>query len=600
MRALRSDVSGWLATSLVLAAYLAPSVCSAASPVKLSGSLLGSVQDSAGIPQMGALVQLYNRNEKLVQKIFTNAGGEFQFASLLPDVYSIRVSVSSFVPALKRNILIQPGVQSVLAINLASIFSSVELVYSSRNPGTLMNDDWRWTLRSSMTTRPVTRILPGIDISDPAQTRRTSTAIFTDTRGLIKLSSGESQNPFASVASQPDLGTTFALATSVFGQNKVQLTGNFGYASNSALPAAGFRTSFSRDGLGPEVKLTVQQVGMPGRSGTVLGPGIGNVPTLRTMSVTMLERLEIADGLELDYGASLDSVTYLDRLHYFTPFARLTWRAGPGTLDLGYSSGSPPVDLLNAREEDGSLLGDVAAVSLLPRVSLRQGRAHVQRSENMEIGYRLRVGSRTFSVGAYHEFVRNAALTMNTPDDLSFQGDLLPELSSHSSAFNIGNYSRTGYTASVTQNLGESFSVSIAAGRGGVLTTNGRQLSSDDPDELRRLITPAQRQWARGIINATLPELGTRVLASYEWSDARALTPGHVYLTQKFYPETGLNFHLRQPLPRMGGLPGRLEATAEFRNMLAQGYLPVNASGGRRLILANSPRAIRGGFAFIF
>jgi hypothetical protein len=34
--------------------------------------------------------------------------------------------------------------------------------------------------------------------------------------------------------------------------------------------------------------------------------------------------------------------------------------------------------------------------------------------------------------------------------------------------------------------------------------------------------------------------------------------------------------------------------------MLAQGYLPITVSGGRRLVLANSPRAVRGGLSFIF
>src|SRR4051794_23558664 len=71
-------------------------LCHAASPLVLAGSLLGSVRDSSGVPQMGAVVQLYNRNERLVEKAVTTASGEFAFTSLIPDVYSIRVSVASF------------------------------------------------------------------------------------------------------------------------------------------------------------------------------------------------------------------------------------------------------------------------------------------------------------------------------------------------------------------------------------------------------------------------------------------------------------------------------------------------------------------------
>ncbi|MBC7926026.1 MAG: carboxypeptidase regulatory-like domain-containing protein, partial [Bryobacteraceae bacterium] len=305
-----------LNTVLIFGAALTPIVCQAALPVQLSGTLSGSVRDASGVPQMGATVHLYNRHEKLVEKILTNAGGEFKFASLMPDLYSLKVTVSSFVPAIKRNILVQPGMQSVLAVNLANVLSSVELVYSSKSPGTMMSDDWRWVLRGTMASRPVNRILPGIDMQDPDPVSRTASAMFSDTRGLVKLSSGESISPFSTGNNQPDLGTTFALATSFFGRNQVQFTGNVGYGLGSDVPAAGFRTSFSRGEAGPEFKLTVQQIGIPARG---IAVSRSNAPPLRTMSLTMIERVDLAEGLQLDYGASLDSVTYLDRLNYISP-----------------------------------------------------------------------------------------------------------------------------------------------------------------------------------------------------------------------------------------------------------------------------------------
>jgi hypothetical protein len=189
---------------------------------------------------------------------------------------------------------------------------------------------------------------------------------------------------------------------------------------------------------------------------------------------------------------------------------------------------------------------------------------------------------------------------MSTPADFVFP-DLLPELSSNSSVFNIGNYSRSGFTASVAQQLGENLTVTAAAGRGGVLTSNGEPLASNNPDDLRRSINRSQRMWFRGMASGTAPVIGTRFMTSYEWSDAATLTPGHVYLTQTIYPETGLNVRLRQPIPALGGvLPGRLEATAELRNLLAAGYLPISTVDGRRIVLAHSPRALRGGLSFIF
>ena len=56
---------------------------------------------------------------------------------------------------------------------------------------------------------------------------------------------------------------------------------------------------------------------------------------------------------------------------------------------------------------------------------------------------------------------------------------------------------------------------------------------------------------------------------------------------------------LRQPIPAFGGIPGRLEATAELRNGLAQGYLPVS-QGSQQVLLIQTPRLLRGGLSFIF
>jgi len=463
-----------------------------------------------------------------------------------------------------------------------------------------MNDDWKWVLRSTMTTRPVLRFTPDLIPDQPAQHQQT--ALFSDTKGLFRVSSGE-VSPFASAASQPDLGTTFALATSLFGSNQLQVSGNIGYAAHSEMPVAGFRTSFSRPQAGgPEVKVMMQQVSLPMRGTPVLNSTqSASAPALRTMSVTMLERSQISDGIELAYGASLDSVAFLDRLNYVSPFARLSYRLGEnGVLDVGYSSGAPPVELLNATDGADSFESDVAALAVLPRVSLRGGRARVQRTQNVEIGYKLQSGTRTYNVGFFHESVTNGVLTMALPEGLYYSGDVLPELSSRSSAFNIGAYTRSGYTASVTQALGGSLAATIAAGRGGVLLADGRVLQSNDPDELRDAIKPGQRFWLRGKVAGTAPVTGTKYVASYEWTDQNSLVPAHVYLTQRIYPETGLNIRIHQPLPGFGIWPGRLEASAELRNMLAQGYLPIALADNRRLILAHSPRSVRGGVSFIF
>jgi hypothetical protein len=73
--------------------------------------------------------------------------------------------------------------------------------------------------------------------------------------------------------------------------------------------------------------------------------------------------------------------------------------------------------------------------------------------------------------------------------------------------------------------------------------------------------------------------------------------PLHTSLTGKSDQKIGWNIYARQPLPTIGGM--RMEITADLRNLMAQGYVGVQ-SNGRRAVLTNAPRAVRGGVSFIF
>ncbi len=592
----------YIAFGALLAASGVP--VQAVEPARFTGSLIGRVADSVGVPQMGATVALYNRFERLVERAFTSERGAFAFESLAPDVYSLRVTLSSFVPAMKRNIAVQPGMRSFLAINLTSVLSSVELVYMAPGQAAVMNDDWKWVLRSATSTRPVLRMLPGIDITDPAARRRAPAAMFSDTRGLLRVSAGDGGSVSA-LENQPDLGTAFALATSVFGSNHLQFSGNLGYGSDAGIPTAGFRTGFSRQTGGaihPEVNLTMRQVFLPARVGLALLGGGEGAPVLRTMSVSMMDRYALGDHLDLEYGASLESVSFVHRLNYMSPFARLTWDFQDlGSIQAAYSSGVPSAEMLYERSDaEAELLQHVAALSLFPRVSLRGGDARIQRTENFEIGYRRQAGSRAIGFSLYRESVSNAALTMAAPAGYYPAADLLPDLASSSTVFNAGRFRRSGLTASVTQSVGESLNLTMAYGFGGTLEATRPELATSNPDELRSSLHRANRHWLAARFHGTAPKSGTRFSTSYQWTDYRVISRPHLYLTQRTTPELGWNVHLRQPIPALNVFSARLEATAELRNLLAQGYVPLTTSDKRRLLLISSPRAVRGGLSFIF
>src|SRR3954465_10387704 len=85
--------------SLVLGmvCVVAPSTCFAVAPIQLSGAITGVVSDTLGVPQMGATVLLFNRQDRALQKLQTDERGQFKFAGLFPEVYAIRVTLSTYL-----------------------------------------------------------------------------------------------------------------------------------------------------------------------------------------------------------------------------------------------------------------------------------------------------------------------------------------------------------------------------------------------------------------------------------------------------------------------------------------------------------------------
>jgi outer membrane receptor protein involved in Fe transport len=319
------------------------------------------------------------------------------------------------------------------------------------------------------------------------------------------------------------------------------------------------------------------------------------------MSAAFDDRLQVSDIATLQYGFTMDSVTFLNHLNYFSPYARLSVQAGEGArVDLTYSSGNARPDLAGD-VHNSDLQRDLSTLGLFPRVSLRGARPKVQRGEEYEIGYTRKSGSRSYSISAYHESITNAALSMYAPAGLFAEGDILPDLFSGNSIFNAGNLESYGYQASVTQNFGELFSATLVYGSMGALTVDRHELVSDNPDELRSMIRAGRKHAATLRVAATVPGSGTHMIASYQFTaDHQWAMPGNMYSTQSIRPIPGLNVYIRQPLPRLPILPWRMEATADLRNLLAEGYLPLTMADGQQAVLVQTPRSVRGGLSFIF
>jgi Carboxypeptidase regulatory-like domain len=589
----------------------------AAVSVPLTGAIGGTVRGPGGSPQIGASVTLFNHLQRQVGKVLTDEHGEFKLLGLFPAVYSVKISVAAFIPA-TRQILVQPGMRSILNVNLSTLFSSIQFGYPVVENANIMSEDWKWVLRSAPATRPVLRYV-AIDAnstqnaSDTQSQTAVSTAghgtVFSDTRGLVNVSAGDG-SVNAGVSTQADLGTTFALATSLYGNSLIQFSGNVGYGSATGTPATAFRTSYRRElaGGNPEVSLTVRQLMLPGRlAAAFAGPDGSGLALMRTMSAGFEDENKISDNLTLQYGFTLDVVSFLAHLNYYSPYARLTYSvdrnddviiaytSGNGRPDLGATAGADPS---GAPVGDNTLQRDVNALGVFPRMSMLDGRAEIQRGVEYEAVYEHRSGSRTYRASMYRQDISNTAMTVATPGGFFSGGDVMPDPFSNSEILNAGTFQNTGVAVSATQNLGSNTSVTVIYGDTGALTADPNALASHNPDELRSVIRQGRRQTLATRISATVPHSGTHLVASYQWTGSgNALMVGNLYSTAGMQPPPGMNIYVRQPIPGFGG---RVEATADLRNILAQGYLPLTAADGQRILLVQNPRSVRGGLSFTF
>jgi len=580
-----------------LACLSAPLSAWAGEPIRLSGAIGGVVTNAAGDAQMGASVMLYDRLERVFGRAYTDERGQFRFPALFPELYSIRVTLSNFVPALKKDILVQPGMHAMLTVSLNTLFSSIQIAYPPLDKGAFMSDDWKWMLRTAASTRLVLRFLPDPLAKDPAP--HSHGPVFSDTRGLVELSAGD--GPLVTgIGNQADLGTAFALATSVAGNNHLELSGNLGYGAQTGVPAAAFRTAYAVSG-GPEISVTMRQLFLTSHGGPAAGPD-ASLPMLRSVSASVDERTELSDEATLQYGFTMDSVSFGDRVNYFSPYARLLYSLGDiGDLAFAYSSGNARPDLASRAGQDSDLQRDLSSIGLFPRISVRGGRFRVQRGNEFELSYTRKLGSRKVEVSAYRETVANAALSLVSPAGAYVGGDLLPDLFTGNAIFNAGNYTSLGYTAALTQNVGQNLNATLMWGSMPGLTAGHEELVSGSPDELRSMIRASRRQAVTAAIAGTAPWTGTHIAASYQWlGDAGWLTLGNLYSMQSLRPLPGFNLYVRQPLPGLSMLPWRIEATADLRNLLAEGYLPLTSANGQQLLLVESPRSFRGGLSFIF
>lgn len=581
--------------------------------LRLSGNVIGSVVNDQGAPQMAAEVQLFDHLGKLARRALSSMDGRFAFPDLPAESYSVQVSLADYLPARLDSVVVKAGMNSILDIHLTTLLSSIQLTYTVPTGG--MSKDWKWVLRSSPATRPINRFQPDeVSVSqDPEQRAR----VFSGTHAVVSVSGGG--NSVIDTNPQNDVGTGFFLSTNILQKNQLQVGGRVAQSA-ALLPAAmGLCAIYSRKGDGtaptltPEVTFTVSQLGLIAGAGLSSSPGQNgtDLPAVRTMSLSVYQVMDVGGLTRVEYGVTDETVDYLGYSTRVSPFVRTTTPVRKfGEVIASYSDGARPDELLAHQEDsrrsdpaDGAgtqLIEAVNGLSHLPQLSYRNGRLELQRTQSFELGYKKTTGNRSYGISAFAEDVSNGRVDVSGDTSLLNSGNLMSAGSSTTSVYNIGRYKRTGLIGSVNQQIKSMLDLSLAYGRmGGLSTASGAGIWSQS-GTLGSFLEEGSHNVADAAVSLRTPKTFTRINANYGWTDGNAVIPTHVFTTQDTWISPGLNVMVKQPLPSLFGMPGHMELSADLQNLLAQGYLPVNNTAGRSLLVVQTPRAIRGSLNFIF
>jgi hypothetical protein len=103
-------IVGWFAVAV--------SLCISAGAGVAPGSISGSVKDTSGVAQMGAVVEMLAVGTGQRLLAYSDADGHFSVAGLPPGNYDLRVTAPSFLPTVREDIALAAGGIKVVNVTL--------------------------------------------------------------------------------------------------------------------------------------------------------------------------------------------------------------------------------------------------------------------------------------------------------------------------------------------------------------------------------------------------------------------------------------------------------------------------------------------------
>lgn len=554
---------------LVVAMTIAVSASAAVNP----GVISGYVRNAAGVPQMGATIQVLSLGNPVEAR--TDANGFYTLSGLLPGLYAIKVTAPSFLPSIREKINVQSGASLVVNITLNTLFEAIELLpKTSTSPED--QDDWKWTLRS-MANRPVLRLSDDGPLVVVSQSDNENDKVLKAKVSFLAGSDGEAY-------STPDMATNFELEQSIFSGGTLGFDGSV--ETGSAAPSAIFRASYKHrmdNGSTPEFAITMRRFATP---------EMVSRHALQALAMSMSDSMTIGRVLELNYGSELQAIQFTGTATAFRPFGSADLHLGKNTIvEYRYQSSVP--DMRHAKGFDSAPL-DLSESG--PRVSLTDSRQTIERAHHNEVSVTHRFGKNTVEAAYYRDRIENPVIT-GIADQFFGDGDVLPDIYGGTFNYNGGELDTSGMRLVYQRKLTDRISATLDYATGGVLALPEGMLALADT---RAVMCTERRHALAAKISGTVPGSNTRWIASYRWTSGDALTPVDLFNVSPGQTDPFFNIFIRQPIPSRRFIPAGMDALIDVRNLMAQGYHPVVGQDGQTVYLVQTARSIRGGVSFTF
>jgi hypothetical protein len=560
--------SSWLIALVVF--FTLPALAAPA-----DSTISGVVKNSAGKPQMGAVVEIFTSAATIPLKAFTDSQGFYSAKGLQPGTYFIKATANAFLPALRENVGLRAGAHMVVNMTLSTLVEAMEMLPTARKVKQ-DDDDWRWTLRSAA-NRPILRVLDDSPLVMVSSSDKSDDRVLKARVAFIAGSDGES-------FSGSDMKTAFNLEQSLFSTSSMQFRGNVGYNAGEATGTvrASYKHHFA-NGSAPELAFTARRLATPDSA--------LHHAALNALALSLSDGFAMADFIDVNYGGELQTVQFRGRATAFRPFGGITAHLSRNTLlEYRYASTRP-----STREEKGFDSSPADLSEANPRVSLQAGTPRIERARHNEVAISKHIGKNNLQVAYYADTYRNPVVSGVGEGDID-SGEFLPDIYAGTFTYTGSNFSTRGIRLVAQRKLADKLSATIDYSLGGSLGVqeSGATLRTAS-------FTDDYRHSLAGKLSCEVPKSHTRIISSYKWTSGRNnLTAVDAFNASAGAADPFLGIFIRQPIPGASFMPGKMEALVDVRNLLAQGYVPMIGADGRTLYLVQSARAIRGGVAFTF